>query len=75
MVILSKVVSDVGRRTRAGLTHLVTDDGIEHDSLAELVRLAAAGDGDSPLLRHHRDHCRSCSTEHAPVREEGVSAQ
>lgn len=43
------------------LTHLIADNRVQHDALRELVRLAAADDGNTLLLKHHGDHCSARS--------------
>ena len=43
----------------AKLTELILAEAIEHQALAELVRLAANDDRDSVLLRQHGNHSGS----------------
>ena len=56
-------------------TQLVADNAVEHNPIAELVRLAAADDWDTSLLGHHGYHCRTRSREHGAVGQHGSCAQ
>lgn len=57
------------------LTQLIFAEAIEHQTLAEFIRLAADDDGYAVLLREHGHHSGTRPRVHSSIGVQGVRAE